>query len=309
MPPAPASVARSTAEPPLEPPHEDRSHQVRGHPQRLPRGHRGDGGGAAPQRVLHQHQDPLRFLVLLLRSGSAPHRAVLQPAQPPRFHGGNGAPGGPGLRGRQPRPGGPSGGELSLPRRGPPERHRGDRDLPPPGRDPRLLRQPGPPRGRGRRRSGKRGRLPGDLPGRGDHPPGEDGAGGEDRGRRLPAGDRPDPLQTRDRGRLPGAVRGQQHRGAAPGGAVRTLRPGDGALLHGRAHRLHRPAHPERDPALVLRDVRDGKVSPERAREVYRVAVDTGTWTVDEAGTAHCRQRRPEPAAGLPPKDGGSPAR
>ena len=64
----------------------------------------------------------------------------------------------------------------------------------------------------------------------------------------------------------------------------------------------------ERDPALVLRDVRDGKDAPERAREVYRVAVDTGTWTVDEAGTAHCRQRRPEPAAGLPPKDGESPA-
>ena len=45
----------------------------------------------------------------------------------------------------------------------------------------------------------------------------------------------------------------------------------------------------ERDPALVLRDVRDGKVSAERAREVYKVAVDTDTWTVDEAETARCR--------------------
>ena len=181
--------------------------------------------------------------MLLLRSGSPPHRAVLQPAQPPRLHGGNGAPGGPGLRSRQPRPGGSPGGELPLPQRGPPERHRGDRALPPPGRDPRLLRQPGPPRGRGRRRSGERRRLSGDLPGRSDHPPGQDRAGGEDRGRRLPAGACPDPLQARDRGRLPGAVRGQQHRGAAPGGAVRTPRSGDGALLHGRTHRLHRPAH------------------------------------------------------------------
>jgi N-methylhydantoinase B len=42
----------------------------------------------------------------------------------------------------------------------------------------------------------------------------------------------------------------------------------------------------ERDPALVLRDVRDAKVSLERARTVYKVAVDPGTWTVDETGTA-----------------------
>ena len=46
----------------------------------------------------------------------------------------------------------------------------------------------------------------------------------------------------------------------------------------------------ERDPALVLRDVREGKVSAERAREVYKVAVDTGTWTVDEAETARFRR-------------------
>ena len=42
----------------------------------------------------------------------------------------------------------------------------------------------------------------------------------------------------------------------------------------------------ERDPALVLRDVREAKVSLERARTVYKVAVDPDTWTVDEAGTA-----------------------
>jgi N-methylhydantoinase B len=45
-----------------------------------------------------------------------------------------------------------------------------------------------------------------------------------------------------------------------------------------------------RDPRAVLKDVRDRKVSPERAREVYRVAVDTAGWTVDEAETAKLRQ-------------------
>ena len=45
----------------------------------------------------------------------------------------------------------------------------------------------------------------------------------------------------------------------------------------------------ERDPALVLRDVREAKVSLERARAVYKVAVDPGTWTVDETETARLR--------------------
>ena len=45
----------------------------------------------------------------------------------------------------------------------------------------------------------------------------------------------------------------------------------------------------ERDPALVLRDVRDGKITLERARTVYKVAVDPGTWTVDETETARLR--------------------
>ena len=38
----------------------------------------------------------------------------------------------------------------------------------------------------------------------------------------------------------------------------------------------------ERDPQLVLRDVRDGKVSLEQAREVYGVAINTHSWVVDE---------------------------
>ena len=45
----------------------------------------------------------------------------------------------------------------------------------------------------------------------------------------------------------------------------------------------------EREPELVLRDVRQGKVSLERAREVYGVAIDPATWTVDLTETARLR--------------------
>lgn len=47
-----------------------------------------------------------------------------------------------------------------------------------------------------------------------------------------------------------------------------------------------------RDPQLVLRDVREGKVSPTRAREVYQVAIDTATWTIDVEETARLRSGR-----------------
>ena len=43
----------------------------------------------------------------------------------------------------------------------------------------------------------------------------------------------------------------------------------------------------ERDPARVLRDVLEGKVSVERAREVYRVVVRGGR--VDDGATAELR--------------------
>jgi N-methylhydantoinase B len=46
----------------------------------------------------------------------------------------------------------------------------------------------------------------------------------------------------------------------------------------------------ERDPRLVLRDVREGKVSLLRAREVFRVGIDPTTWTVDEQETARLRK-------------------
>jgi N-methylhydantoinase B len=46
----------------------------------------------------------------------------------------------------------------------------------------------------------------------------------------------------------------------------------------------------ERDPELVLRDARDGKVSLRRARDVYGVAIDASAWSVDVAETARLRQ-------------------
>lgn len=46
----------------------------------------------------------------------------------------------------------------------------------------------------------------------------------------------------------------------------------------------------DREPALVLRDVREGKVSRERAYTVYGVVIDGATWTVDEAATRQARR-------------------
>ena len=44
-----------------------------------------------------------------------------------------------------------------------------------------------------------------------------------------------------------------------------------------------------RAPQLVLRDVRDGKISIERAKEVYKVIVDKATWIVNTGETAKLR--------------------
>jgi N-methylhydantoinase B len=49
----------------------------------------------------------------------------------------------------------------------------------------------------------------------------------------------------------------------------------------------------QRDPALVLRDVRAGYVTVETARAVYRVAVNAADWTVDEAETRALRVEAP----------------
>ena len=45
----------------------------------------------------------------------------------------------------------------------------------------------------------------------------------------------------------------------------------------------------ERDPQLVLSDVRDGYVSERSARENYGVAIDTEKWIVNEETTAALR--------------------
>jgi N-methylhydantoinase B len=66
------------------------------------------------------------------------------------------------------------------------------------------------------------------------------------------------------------------------------LRPGDTVSYRTCGGGGYGPPY-ERDPRLVLADVRDGKVSAARAREVYGVAVDSATWTVDEAETARLR--------------------
>ncbi len=46
----------------------------------------------------------------------------------------------------------------------------------------------------------------------------------------------------------------------------------------------------QRDPHLVLRDVREGIVSHERARSDYRVAIDPAQWSIDESATAELRK-------------------
>ena len=61
------------------------------------------------------------------------------------------------------------------------------------------------------------------------------------------------------------------------------LKPGDVVSLRTCGGGGYGP--PEaRDPELVLRDVRNGKVSPARAKEIYGVSIDTDTWTVEKTG-------------------------
>ena len=46
----------------------------------------------------------------------------------------------------------------------------------------------------------------------------------------------------------------------------------------------------ERDPARVLKDVRNEFVSPGSARDDYGVVIDTATWTVDQGATKRVRR-------------------
>jgi N-methylhydantoinase B len=66
------------------------------------------------------------------------------------------------------------------------------------------------------------------------------------------------------------------------------LQPGDVVSYRTCGGGGYGPPH-AREPERVLRDVREGKVSEERARHVYGVAVDTRNWTVDSAETARLR--------------------
>ena len=68
------------------------------------------------------------------------------------------------------------------------------------------------------------------------------------------------------------------------------LKPGDGVSYRTCGGGGYGPPE-ERDPELVLRDVREGKVSLPRAREIYRVEIDPNAWTVDEGKTAKLRTR------------------
>jgi N-methylhydantoinase B len=45
-----------------------------------------------------------------------------------------------------------------------------------------------------------------------------------------------------------------------------------------------------RDPKAVLKDVREGYVSLEAAREIYRTVIDPESWTIDLAATAALRE-------------------
>ncbi len=60
----------------------------------------------------------------------------------------------------------------------------------------------------------------------------------------------------------------------------------------------------ERDPALVLADVRNGLVSLARAKLDYGVVIDSSTWTVNPIATHDLRSRRDEHDGELvPPRD------
>jgi N-methylhydantoinase B len=81
---------------------------------------------------------------------------------------------------------------------------------------------------------------------------------------------------------------GEEHRLAAKG--TIEVEPGDAISYRTCGGGGYGPPH-ERDPERVLRDVREGKVSAARAREIYKVALDAETRGVDLAATAALRRR------------------
>ncbi len=73
--------------------------------------------------------------------------------------------------------------------------------------------------------------------------------------------------------------------------ATLQLRPGDVVSYRTCGGGGYGPPE-ERDPERVLQDVREAKVSPRRAREVYRVAIDTASWRVDRVETGRLRGQK-----------------
>ena len=69
------------------------------------------------------------------------------------------------------------------------------------------------------------------------------------------------------------------------------LRPGESVTLRLPGGGGYGPAR-QREPHRVLEDVRQELVSVEAAKALYGVVIDTGTWTVDEAGTAALRKAK-----------------
>jgi N-methylhydantoinase B len=70
------------------------------------------------------------------------------------------------------------------------------------------------------------------------------------------------------------------------------LKPGEGISYRTSGGGGYGPPN-ERDPQLVLRDVLDGKVSAERAKELYGVAVDVKKGKVNQRATAKLRSALP----------------
>jgi N-methylhydantoinase B len=72
---------------------------------------------------------------------------------------------------------------------------------------------------------------------------------------------------------------------ALPSKVTRTLPPGTVLSVRTPGGGGYGPAR-DRDPEAVRRDVRSGKVSPERAREAYGIVTETVTGPVEPAVTA-----------------------
>lgn len=66
------------------------------------------------------------------------------------------------------------------------------------------------------------------------------------------------------------------------------LKPGDTVSFQTPGGGGYGPAY-HREPERVLRDARDGKVSLQRAEDIYRVAIDRNGWRVNDAGTKKLR--------------------